>query len=225
MPLLFFTHNNRIPPTTTWLRVCRGVCSHGAFQTRTFRARPEKIHRSTHTETERDPNARARSFASNNAPRKMRVTRDTSDESFVFDFKVSFRTSGYILSFQIFPLFESRRHTSYFLTPSPDATPTRTRPDRIDVDTPFGRRLAFYEKHSRGRRGVEKTRSRSAGPAARRGLLPTRGASAVLLFLLELFPSRFLSKRRRVLFRYLLWFYQAPVSLFAWICTQILRGL
>ena len=216
MPL-FFTHNRIQSAEHT-----PGVCPRRRAFKRTSRARPGKIHRSTHTDTEseRDPHARVRNFASNNAPRKMRGhARLRACSSEVLTFK--YRSELHILLSSNIPFSFESAASSYFLTPSPTPPPTRTRPDRIDADTPR-RRLAFYEKHSRGRRGVEKTRSRAR--PARRGLCRPE-ALADLLFLLVLFPSRFLSKRRRVLFPYPLWFYQAPVSLFAWICTQILRGL
>ena len=59
VPLLFFTHNNRIQSTTTWLRVCRGVLT-PRVQTRTFRARPGK-NTPLHTHRDRERPERTRS--------------------------------------------------------------------------------------------------------------------------------------------------------------------
>ena len=122
MPLLFFTHNNQIQSTTTWLRVCRGVCSHPRSNADLSSATGKK-YTAPHTQRQREPNARARSFATTTRRERCVSRAIMSDESFVFDFKVSFRTSGYILSFQIFPSLLRVAASSYFLTPSPDATP------------------------------------------------------------------------------------------------------
>ena len=123
MPLLFFTHNNRSNRRRRGC-ACAGACAHTARSNADLSSATGKKYTAPHTQRQRETRTHALGASRATTRRERCVSRAImSDESFVFDFKVSFRTSGYILSFQIFPSLLRVAASSYFLTPSPDATP------------------------------------------------------------------------------------------------------
>ena len=103
---------------------CAGACAHTARSNADLSSATGKKYTAPHTQRQRETRTHALGASRATTRRERCVSRAImSDESFVFDFKVSFRTSGYILSFQIFPSLLRVAASSYFLTPSPDATP------------------------------------------------------------------------------------------------------